>query len=178
MLLEIGDCVRYRSIGAGRVIAHTEREFKGQKRLFATIEFPHRSMSAQVPIGDPAISKKLSKVVSKTEFERVMRLISKPEKTLPRTWDQREEMGTAILRTGEPKDWVGLLASYALAASKGVSVASSDGEIVLEAQELLAAEWAAISGEDFKLALELVNSKYNKAATVKENLDQEVEATL
>lgn len=165
MLLEIGDGVRYRGVGAGRVVDHVTRDFRGEQRLFAVIHFPHRSMKAQVPIGDPAITAKLSPVLSARAARRLIKDIALTTgPALSRTWDQREEMGEHVLRNGEPADWTSLLAAYATAASHGVAVAASDAEIVRSATELLAAELAMACGEDFGMALASVEATYDKAA--------------
>jgi len=58
-LLEIGENIRYNKIGAGRVIDHVKREFAGQPRVFAVIDFPHRNMEMQLPIGDPVVVDKV-----------------------------------------------------------------------------------------------------------------------
>jgi RNA polymerase-interacting CarD/CdnL/TRCF family regulator len=164
-MLEIGDCVRYIGIGAGTVNAHVEREFKGQQRLFAVIDFPHRSMSAQVPIGDPAVQRKLVAPVNRTTLERLLQTIAQPQQTLPRNWDQREEMGNAVLRTGEPADWCSLLGAYAQAETQGISVAAADGEIVEGAIELCAAELSAVTHTSYRDALVTIRRYYDQAAT-------------
>ena len=85
MLLEIGDHIRYKGLGAGQIVRHEERDFKGQKRIFAVINFPHHAMLVQLPVGDPVVAKKLNKIVSKAESRKLLTLLRKPGKSLSRT---------------------------------------------------------------------------------------------
>lgn len=167
MLLELGDAVRYQGMGAGRVVDHVERDFRGQPRVMAVIYFPHRQMTAQVPVGDPTIMDRLSPTLSERQIRRYLRGIAKNGQILPRTWDQREEMGRHVINKGGPREWSELLASYALAASYGVEIASSDLEIVRQIQELFAAELALAADKEFDRALQLIEKAYDDSAELR-----------
>lgn len=161
-MLEVGTSVRYRSIGAGKVVHHTVREFKGEKRTFAVIFCPHRDLSIQVPIGDPDVDEKLHPVAGAAELRRMLKNMTRWAKALPRSWDVREEQGEAALLDPNPDQWVRLLGSYALAEGSGVVVASSDEDLVRKAEELIAAELACAADITFSVAIEEVNAAYNR----------------
>lgn len=161
-MLEIGSSVRYRSIGAGRVIDHTVREFNGEEREFAIIHCPHRDMTIQVPIGDPAVNEKLHPVSSLKEIRRMLKNMTRWAKSLPRSWDVREEQGEAALHDPDPKQWITMLGSYALAEGSGVTVASSDEDLIRKAEELIAAELACAADIDFDEAVAEVNEAYQR----------------
>jgi RNA polymerase-interacting CarD/CdnL/TRCF family regulator len=160
MLLEPGDHIRYQGLGAGQVIRHAEREFQGKQRVFAVISFPHRDMTVQLPVGDPAVTKKLQHVMKPDECEKLIASLSKSGKRLARTWDQREDSGNAILKQQGPAEWVALLQSYTTARKEGFSVSASDAHIVREAQALVAAELCASCGVPFEQALARVEGFY------------------
>lgn len=162
MLEEVGNTVRYASIGAGIVDRHLERKFQGQDRLFAVIYFPHKNMEVQLPVGDPAVQKKLSKVASKTKLKADLRDFGNLAETLPRTWDVREQHGDSVLNSGNPEEWITLLASYAYAEGAGVSVAASDADIVRDLKELISAELACADSLPFEEAEEYIEKSYNR----------------
>jgi RNA polymerase-interacting CarD/CdnL/TRCF family regulator len=143
MRLELGESIRYQGLGAGQVVQHQERTFQGELRTFAVIALPHREMTLQLPIGDPVVTRRLSRVLSKTECRRLVTSLKEPGRPLPRNWDQRAESGKAVLKTGGPADWAELLRGYASARKEGMAVAASDAEIVRSAIEMLAAELCA-----------------------------------
>lgn len=163
-MLEVGSSVRYKGVGSGRVISHVTREFRGEERVFAVIEFPHRDMQAQLPIGDEKIVAKLEKTLSERAIRKLLKSLVQLGKPLPRTWDQREEAGTEILRDGGPQEWAELLASYAHAASAGVPIVASDADIVEAAQELLSAELALGAGFEYPEAVLFVQQAFDSAA--------------
>ena len=167
MLLELGDAVRYQGMGAGRVVDHVERDFRGETRLMAVIYFPHRQMTAQLPVGDPAIMDRLAPTLNERQIRRYLRSIANSGQILPRTWDKREELGKDVLNKGGPKEWASLLASYSLAASYGVEIAASDLEIVRQIQELFAAELALAADKEFEDSLRLIESSYDKASVLR-----------
>lgn len=159
-MLEVGASVRYRSIGAGKVIEHTVRDFNGQKRTFAVIHAPHRDMTIQVPIGDPEVEERLHPVTDAAELRGMLKNMSRRARSLPRSWDVREEEGEAALLDPDPDQWVRLLGSYALAEGSGVVVAASDEDLVRKAEELIAAELACAADIEFSVAVEEVNAAY------------------
>jgi RNA polymerase-interacting CarD/CdnL/TRCF family regulator len=159
-MLSSGDVVRYRGLGPGRVREVIERSFQGQDRQFAVIHFPHRDLTAQVPIGDPAVAHKLSAVSDPADIRQLLEELDERGKILPRTWDNREEIGQRALTDGGPEEWAELLGSYALAQRAGVQVASSDGELVRQAQELMAAELACALRQNYDRALKTVKKHY------------------
>lgn len=161
--LDIGSVIRYRGLGAARVIEHVTRPFDGQERTFAILSFPHSDLNAQIPIGDQAVNKKIEPLYSKSKLEKLLRTIPTAGEVLPRTWDAREELGREALSEGGPEQWVTLVASYALAEGSGVSVAASDEEMLRKAQELLAAELSCVAGEDFDWGLKKLDAYYQKA---------------
>lgn len=164
MLLEAGDNVRYRGLGAGLVVRLDERKFQGQPRVFAVIRFPHRDMTVQLPVGDPVVARRLERVLPESDCWELLALLDKPGHELARTWDKREEQGTAILKKGGPREWALLLQSYASARRAGLSVASSDADIVRGAEELLAAELCASSALPYAEAFTEVHGRYQRGA--------------
>ena len=163
MLADLGRPVRYRGLGAGIVVGHQEREFRGSQRTFAVIEFPHRDMKAQVPLGDPGVESKLSHVAEAADLKTLIETISVDGGRMLRTWEERERVGTKHLREGGPEEWAQLLRNYARAQSEGVQLAVSDVEMVREAQQMLASELACASGEDFTLVLDALRATYTQA---------------
>lgn len=159
-MLEVGTSVRYRSIGAGKVIEHTVRDFNGQKRTFAVIHAPHREMTIQVPIGDPDVEAKLHPVTGASDLRKMLKNMTRWAKALPRSWDVREEQGEAALLDPNPDQWIRLLGSYALAEGSGVVVAASDEDLVRKAEELIAAELACAADIEFSSAVAEVNAAY------------------
>ncbi len=162
-MLDIGDNIRYTKIGAGTVISHVERDFQGQARVFAVIDFPHKNMSVQLPIGDPVVKSKIEKVYSKTKILKNMNKLDSLADHLPRTWDVREQIGDSVLESNDPKEWFKLLASYAYAEGSGVSIAASDKDIVRGLKELIAAELACASKISYQESIKEVEDLYQKA---------------
>jgi RNA polymerase-interacting CarD/CdnL/TRCF family regulator len=163
MLLDLGEVLRYRGLGAGRVIDHVERDFGGQPRVFAVIAFPHRDMTAQVPVGDPKLMGKLAPVRDEAELREMLEQISLGDVQLARTWDQREEHGVGVLRDGEPEQWAQLLAGYARSRALDYAVSASDQGLIGRAVEMLAAELAAASGARYEDERATVRTAYDEA---------------
>lgn len=163
-MLDVGQTIRYRGLGAGTVVEHVTRRFQNQDRLFAVVDFPHRDLTAQIPIGDPAVAAKVEPVMKKTAIQRLMRDLPERGRVLPRTWDAREEIGEAAIKGGGPEEWAELLASYARAEGAGVSVSTSDDDLVRQACDLLAAEMACAMNIAWEEALEKVEAAYDRAA--------------
>jgi len=162
-LLEQGDCIRYQGLGAGHVLRHVSRPFQGKDCTFAVISFPHRGMTVQLPVGDPLVMGKVTRVISKTACRKLLRSLREPGGILARTWDQREELGTEILRTGGPCDWVNLLRAYVKTRNDGSVLAASDMDIVRTCIELLAAELSAAEGSPYEGALKEVERAYRSS---------------
>lgn len=162
--LEIGDTVRYQGIGAGQVIRHETRDFRGRSTTFAVIDFPHRDMTAQVPLGDDSFADKLCPVDSAASVERALSLICEEGRSLARCWDEREKYGGARLRSGSPTKWAEVLRDYACACKRGVSITASDADLVREAIQLLAAEYCCAVGAPFEQAEALVQDAYREAS--------------
>lgn len=165
-MLEPGSTVRYKGLGPGRVLKHVKRKFAGSSRVFAVIYFPHSDLEAQIPIGDPSVEERVEPLLAKSTLEKLLRSMPKSGFVLPRTWDAREEIGQEILSDGGPREWMELLASYARAEGAGVSIAASDEEVARSATDMLAAEFACISGESLEWGLEKVEKAYTKAVEV------------
>lgn len=162
-MLEVGSNIRYRGLGAGRVLRHVVRPFSGQDRIFAVIYFDHSSLEAQIPVGDPAIAEKIEPVLAASTLAKILRSLQSGGDRLHRTWDARQEAGESALREGGPRDWAGLLASYARAEGAGVPVAASDEELVRQAQEMFAAELACAKECPYEDALQTVAEAYARA---------------
>jgi RNA polymerase-interacting CarD/CdnL/TRCF family regulator len=161
--LEVGEPIRYQGLGAGRVIAHELREFRGEECTFAVISFPHREMTAQIPLGEAAAGHKLRPVISAPIVKRLLAVVGETGAPLPRTWDDREESGTKRLRDGSPQDWAELLRDYAWARKGGMAITSSDADLVRDTLDLLAAEYACAAEVDFIKAMTLVQGAYDRA---------------
>ena len=164
MLADVGTPVHYRGIGAGRIVDHRQRDFRGTSRRFAVIEFPHRDMTAQVPLGDPGVDSKVTRVGSADEVRAAIALIGDPGEKLQRTFEERDKTGSKRLRDGGPLEWASLLRDYAAAQSRGEQLAVSDVELIREAQEKLAAELACAAQEDYRQVLADLRVAYGKAA--------------
>lgn len=162
--LEVGEAVRYQGLGAGHVIEHQERDFRGSKCVFAVIRFPHREMTAQIPLGDDGLVHKLRPVLPVSAVKKLLALVAQPGQALSRTWDDREEAGTKRLRDGSPAEWAELLRDYASARKGGMAITASDADLVRETTELLAAEYCCAAGCDYDKALDLVQGAYQTAA--------------
>ena len=162
-MLDVGATVRYCGLGAGKVLRHVVRPFSGEERIFAVIYFEHSRLEAQVPLGDPAIASKIESVLAASTLQKLLRGIKDGGSKLQRTWDAREEEGDRAIREGGPKEWASLLASYAEAEGRGVSVAASDEELVRKATELLASELACASDKDYRSCLLKVEEAYATA---------------
>lgn len=174
-MLEVGTGVRYRTLGAGIVDKHVTRDFQGKKTRFAVIYFPHRDMTAQIPIGDPNVEDKIRPVVALKTLKKMLREMGDRAEVLPRAWDMRAQQGEAALKNGGPEEWVSLLGSYATAAGAGVDVAASDDDLVRQAEELIAAELCCASGEKYDWAIEQVSNAYKKITTAKSPTQQKAE---
>lgn len=162
--MEPGEAIRYRGLGAGLVIRHEEREFQGSLTVFAVIEFPHRDMTAQIPLGDENFAHQLRPVASATSMKKILGVLAQPGNRLSRTWDGREEYGLARLRDGSPIEWAELLRDYASARKHGMIITSSDSDLVRETIKLLAAEHACASRTNYAEALLLIQTAYDTAS--------------
>jgi hypothetical protein len=87
----------------------------------------------------------------------------------------REQEGLKALQSNDPQDWVSLLSAYAYADGLGVNVAASDGELVTNAEELLAAELSCACGLDYNQSIERVREAYKKAGEQAREQAEEVE---
>jgi CarD family transcriptional regulator len=162
--LEVGDAIRYQGLGSGRVVRLETRDLKGEKRVFAVIEFPHRDLSTHVPLGDDRYTNKLRPVLAESAAKRLLAIIKGAGDALSRTWDDREESGNRSLREGSPVEWAEMLRDYATARRGGMAITSSDADLVRETIDLLAAEYACACLIEFSEALAIVNGAYSAPA--------------
>lgn len=161
---EPGDSVRYQGLGAGKVIRHEIRNFRGRNTIFAVIDFPHRDMTAQIPLGDSSFADKLRPVASPSTVKRLLTVLRQPGNKLPRTWDGREGYGTVCLREGSPTEWAELLRDYANARKGGMPITASDADLVRATIQLLAAEYCCAAEVAFEQAWTLIHGAYEKAS--------------
>jgi RNA polymerase-interacting CarD/CdnL/TRCF family regulator len=161
---EVGEAVRYQGLGAGRVVDLIERDFCGERRMFAVIDFPHRALRAQVPLGEESYRNKLRPVAGERKLRALLRSLEQEGNGLLRTWDAREEVGERVVAEGQPEDWAELLRDYASASRKGMLVTASDADLVRTLLHLFAAEYACATGSDFASALEKVEASYRRSA--------------
>lgn len=159
---KVGSFVRYRGIGAGEIRGLADKLVQGEQKTFATIFFAHKAMSAQIPLSCEN-QPKICPIATKNELKILLGDIKKHQITLPRNWDQREELSAKILNKGEPKDWISLLGAYAQMESEGISVVAGDYDAVMTAIELLGAELAGARKIDINTALDEVQAIYQKA---------------
>jgi RNA polymerase-interacting CarD/CdnL/TRCF family regulator len=138
-MLNIGQKIRYKKLGPGIVIAQEVRKFSGQDRQFAVIDFPHREMTVQLPIGDPIVAENISQLATVGELRDLLSKLDQPF-VLQRNWEQRREQGQQLLSSPDPEGLGQLLATYARAQGAGITISSADRSMIQEAQELLAAE--------------------------------------
>lgn len=165
-LLKVGNAVRYRGLGTGQVVRHEKRDFQGERTLFAVVFFPHRQMSVQVPVKD-STGEKLDAVDPTFNVRKQLIALRKDGRKLLRTWDEREQVGRRRLARGGPDEWLALLRDYATAARQGMSVTSSDADLVQEAADLLASELACAEKLTFDDALAVIKTAYAQASTAR-----------
>jgi RNA polymerase-interacting CarD/CdnL/TRCF family regulator len=171
-MLEVGETVRFRGLGAGTVVERVERKFQGRNQTFAVLHFIHSDLRAQIPVDDPAVAAKVEPVLSKASLTKLLRRLPEDGRVLPRTWDAREEIGWSAIKEGGPKEWAELLASYARADGAGVAIAASDEEMVRSAIEMFAAELACASAGSFADSLDQVEGAYDRAVEAASSLEQ------
>jgi RNA polymerase-interacting CarD/CdnL/TRCF family regulator len=171
-MLEVGETVRFRGLGAGTVVEHVERKFQGKEQTFAVLHFIHSELRAQIPIDDPAVASKVEPVLGKNALLKLLRELPDDGRVLPRTWDAREEIGWSAIKEGGPREWAELLASYARADGAGVAIAASDEEMVRSAIEMFAAELACASAGSFTDSLLRVEEAYDQAVEAATGLEQ------
>lgn len=171
-MLQVGDAVRFRGLGAGKVTERVTRKFQGHEQTFAVLYFRHSDLKAQIPVADPAVEEKLQPVLAQSTLEKLLREIKTSGRPLPRTWDAREEIGWTAIKEGGPREWAELLGSYARAEGSGVSIAASDEEMVRSAQEMLGAELACAADKDFEHCLQQVERSYDQAVSAAQSLER------
>lgn len=161
----IGSRFRYAGLGACVVTEHLQRPFRGRQQCFAHLRFPHRELSAQVPIEDEQIKARVLPLSDPALLRRELHSLTRGYGGyLHRTWDGREHEGRRRLREGDPAEWLALLRDYAHAERDGMVVAASDGELVGEAVALLAAEIACAEGCDYECVRSEIGALYRAAA--------------
>jgi len=172
---EIGDKLRYKKIGSGTVIDIVSRKFCGQDRQFIVIEFPHRAMKAQLPAGDPKITKNLFPVTERKALEAMIQHMHSQGKLLARTWNIRKEAGEEVISEGGPCEWIELLGSYSVAKGAGVPITASDKTLVENLIDLIAAEFCCASGKNFEESKEIIGLYYEDAAKKISQTDYQAE---
>lgn len=163
---QVGSYLRYEGLGSGEIIDFTERKFQGKLTTFAVIRFPHREMTAQLPLDDERVKLRLHKVVSATKARKLVRSLQEDSDSLPgRRAEERVEGAKDILSKGGPDEWAELLRAYAHSKRLNHAHLAADLELAREAQEMLAAELACATGQDYEKAIEKVKSNYRNAST-------------
>lgn len=163
---EVGNCVRYEGLGAGRVADLVQRRFQGKQTTFVVLHFPHQEMTVQLPLDDPRVLQRMHPIISQRKLRTLVRSLATPSEELPaRQAEERLNQAQEVLRHGGPEDWAELLRAYAHSKRLGHAHLASDMALAREAQEMLAAEMVCASGRDFTDCLDEVKAGYRAASS-------------
>lgn len=155
----------FRGLGPGRVITHQSRAFQGADTVFATIEFPHVDMRAQVPVDSYERNPRLRPVIARTRARALLRSLGEEGSYMARTWDRREEIAEQAINHGGAEEWARLLRDFAATERQGVSMAISDVNMIDKTVKMLAAEIACATDTEFRVRWREVQQAYNVAAS-------------
>ena len=89
--------------GVGKVTTIEEKEFKGEMILYYIIYLEVSDMTVMVPV-DKAEELGIRAIVSKTESERALKLISEDYEPVQADWKLRYQMNLDLLKSGSVMD--------------------------------------------------------------------------
>lgn len=98
-----GEEVVYPLQGVGHVQAIEERPFKGEMTPYYVMYFEVSDMTIRMPVGS-AKDQGIRAIVSKSESEKALELISADYEPVPTDWKLRYQMNLDLLRRGSVTD--------------------------------------------------------------------------
>ncbi len=89
--------------GVGKIIAIEEKEFKDEKLLYYIIYLEVSDMTVMIPV-DKAEDRGIRAIVSKSESNKALKLISEDFEPVPSDWKMRYQMNLDLLKSGSVMD--------------------------------------------------------------------------
>ncbi len=89
--------------GVGKILSIEEKEFKGSKILYYVIYLEVSDMTVMVPV-DKAVELGIRAIVSKSESQKALKLISEGYEPVTADWKMRYQMNLDLLKSGSVLD--------------------------------------------------------------------------
>lgn len=99
-MYSVGDHVVYPSHGAGTITTIEQREVRGRRREYLTIELAHDRMTAMIPVENVDLVG-LRKVVTSAAVDEVMEAMCAAPRRMPEKWHARSRFIQERLGTGD-----------------------------------------------------------------------------
>lgn len=134
----VGDHVVYPSHGAGTIMTIGQREVRGRRREYLTIELAHSRMTAMIPV-ENVERVGLRMVVASAVVDDVIEVLCGVPRRMPDRWHARAKFLQERIGTGDILEVAGVLRAL---ASRGALRALPMGEkqLFCRAQRILASE--------------------------------------
>ncbi|HZK33936.1 MAG TPA: CarD family transcriptional regulator [Bacillota bacterium] len=137
-MFEIGDKVVYPMHGAGIIEGIEAKEILGETQQYYVLTFPIGGMKVMIPTKNVE-NIGIRQVISGTDFNKVMQVLSNEGPALPDNWNKRYRMNLEKLKTGDIYEVVNVVRDLMLRDhAKGLSTA--ERKMLNNARQILVSE--------------------------------------
>lgn len=137
-MFEIGDKVVYPMHGAGIIEGIEAKEILGETQQYYVLTFPIGGMKVMIPTKNVE-NIGIRQVISGTDFNKVMQVLSNEGPALPDNWNKRYRMNLEKLKTGDIYEVANVVRDLMLRDhAKGLSTA--ERKMLNNARQILVSE--------------------------------------
>jgi RNA polymerase-interacting CarD/CdnL/TRCF family regulator len=132
-----GDTVMHWTYGLGKVIRLEERVLSGKKELYYAVQIG--DMTVWVP-ADDKLESRLRAPTSKSDFKKLMNILSQPGEPLPEDRHERKTLLTELLKNGRAESLCKVIRN--LSAYRHIrSLNDNDQALLRRTEDALIEEW-------------------------------------
>jgi CarD family transcriptional regulator len=156
MEFSVGDKVVHPHHGPGWIAGIEHRELLDGTKRYYVIEIPGQGLTVHMPVG-MADEVGMRLAMSQTRFPRVLSMLRGKPHLLPVDYKARQEQIGAQLKTRRVMQLARVVRNLTW-HRKSAYLTRTDHTLLKQGRDLLAAEMALVSGDDFSVASRLIES--------------------
>lgn len=161
MQFSVGDKVVHPHHGPGRIAGIERRELLDGTKRYYVLEIPVQGLTVHLPVGR-AEEVGVRWAMPRSRLLQVLRTLRSRPSRLPQDFKERQEQMLAKLRTGRVMQLAKVVRDLNWHRERA-HLTKTDSGLLKQGHDLLAAEMALVSGDDFSDASELIESTMTAA---------------
>jgi CarD family transcriptional regulator len=156
MQFSVGDKVVHPHHGPGWIAGIERRELLDGTKRYYVIEIPDQALTVHMPV-DKASEAGMRPAMSQSRFPRVLSMLRGRPSLLPKNFKARQEQIGAQIKTRRVMQLARVVRNLSWHRQRAY-LTRTDSFLLKKGRDLLAAEMALVSGDDFSDASRLIES--------------------